>query len=195
MLYVLNADCRIGVCGHNATDWEYVRCVWTESFAHHPYDSLHHPIRYQFHNFICNFFVLLVSCTLILWFKSWLKLYLVTSLELVHETPSSLIHIFLFMVYINIFTHTVHVYAAILAWERTTNFFYAYYVLKTITAMVCEGGVLCISLGYLVILNFSLFLHAYGSPHAFLLLSCLSMLPLRCLLPKKIYEFKRRGNF
>ncbi|KAL2476914.1 Major facilitator superfamily protein [Forsythia ovata] len=37
----------------------------------------------------------------------------------------------------------------ILALKRTTNYFYAYYVLKTITAMVSEGGVLCLALGYL----------------------------------------------
>ncbi|KAG8368048.1 hypothetical protein BUALT_Bualt15G0004900 [Buddleja alternifolia] len=37
----------------------------------------------------------------------------------------------------------------ILAWKRTTNFFYAYYAVKTLTAMVTEGGILCLSLGYL----------------------------------------------
>ncbi|KAJ4700590.1 hippocampus abundant transcript-like protein 1 [Melia azedarach] len=37
---------------------------------------------------------------------------------------------------------------AILAYSRTRNFFYAYYVLKTLTAMVCEGSVHCLSLAY-----------------------------------------------
>ncbi|CAA2970860.1 hippocampus abundant transcript 1 [Olea europaea subsp. europaea] len=37
----------------------------------------------------------------------------------------------------------------ILAWKRTTTFFYAYYVFKTLTAMVTQGGVVCIALGYL----------------------------------------------
>ncbi|KAI3466858.1 hypothetical protein Pfo_023521 [Paulownia fortunei] len=38
----------------------------------------------------------------------------------------------------------------IMAVKRTTEFFYAYYALKTITAMVTEGGVICLSLSYLV---------------------------------------------
>ncbi|KAL0356548.1 UNVERIFIED_CONTAM: Hippocampus abundant transcript 1 protein [Sesamum calycinum] len=37
----------------------------------------------------------------------------------------------------------------ILAVRRTTEFFYVYYVLKTLTAMVTEGGVLCLALSYL----------------------------------------------
>ncbi|GMP37431.1 hypothetical protein CsSME_00009114 [Camellia sinensis var. sinensis] len=36
----------------------------------------------------------------------------------------------------------------ILAYSRTTNFFYAYYVSKTLTAMVSEGSILCLSLAY-----------------------------------------------
>ncbi|XP_057974307.1 uncharacterized protein LOC131162138 [Malania oleifera] len=36
----------------------------------------------------------------------------------------------------------------ILAYSRTTNFFYAYYVFRTITAMVCEGSVHCLALAY-----------------------------------------------
>ncbi|XP_059633256.1 uncharacterized protein LOC132276028 [Cornus florida] len=36
----------------------------------------------------------------------------------------------------------------ILAYSRTKNFFYAYYVLKTLTAMICEGSVHCLSLAY-----------------------------------------------
>ncbi|XP_057966402.1 uncharacterized protein LOC131156606 [Malania oleifera] len=36
----------------------------------------------------------------------------------------------------------------ILAYSRTTNFFYAYYVLRTITAMVCEGSMNCLALAY-----------------------------------------------
>lgn len=40
--------------------------------------------------------------------------------------------------------------AVILAYGRTRNFFYAYYVLKTLTAMVCEGSVLCLALAYVV---------------------------------------------
>ncbi|KAL3613926.1 hypothetical protein CASFOL_042000 [Castilleja foliolosa] len=38
---------------------------------------------------------------------------------------------------------------AVLAWERTTNFFYAYYALKTLTSMVTQGGVICLALAYL----------------------------------------------
>ncbi|KAL8543389.1 hypothetical protein ACS0TY_004065 [Phlomoides rotata] len=38
---------------------------------------------------------------------------------------------------------------AILAWNRTTSFFYAYYVFKILTDMVVEGGVLCLALSYL----------------------------------------------
>ncbi|XAR61601.1 hypothetical protein NMG60_11016066 [Bertholletia excelsa] len=37
---------------------------------------------------------------------------------------------------------------AILAYSRTKTFFYAYYVLKTLTAMVYEGSVHCIALAY-----------------------------------------------
>ncbi|KAK3193212.1 hypothetical protein Dsin_024522 [Dipteronia sinensis] len=37
---------------------------------------------------------------------------------------------------------------AILAYSRTTNFFYAYFVLRTLTAMVCEGSVNCLALAY-----------------------------------------------
>ncbi|KAK4437599.1 Hippocampus abundant transcript 1 protein [Sesamum alatum] len=37
----------------------------------------------------------------------------------------------------------------ILAVRRTTEFFYVYYVLKTLTAMVTEGGVICLALSYL----------------------------------------------
>ncbi|GAB4832973.1 hypothetical protein Ancab_006994 [Ancistrocladus abbreviatus] len=37
---------------------------------------------------------------------------------------------------------------AILAYDRTTNFFYAYYVLRTLTAMICEGSIQCLSLAY-----------------------------------------------
>ncbi|KAA8537470.1 hypothetical protein F0562_027078 [Nyssa sinensis] len=36
----------------------------------------------------------------------------------------------------------------ILAYSRAKNFFYAYYVLKTLTAMVCEGSVHCLALAY-----------------------------------------------
>ncbi|KAI3446296.1 hypothetical protein Pfo_002961 [Paulownia fortunei] len=39
--------------------------------------------------------------------------------------------------------------SVILAWNRTTNFFYAYYAFKTLTAMVTDGGILCLALGYL----------------------------------------------
>ncbi|XP_052202979.1 uncharacterized protein LOC127808461 isoform X4 [Diospyros lotus] len=37
---------------------------------------------------------------------------------------------------------------AILAYDRTKYYFYAYYVLRTLTAMVCEGSVLCLALAY-----------------------------------------------
>ncbi|KAK1560657.1 hypothetical protein Q3G72_029333 [Acer saccharum] len=37
---------------------------------------------------------------------------------------------------------------AILAYSRTTNFFYAYFLFRTITAMVCEGSVNCLALAY-----------------------------------------------
>ncbi|KAK6159607.1 hypothetical protein DH2020_006921 [Rehmannia glutinosa] len=37
----------------------------------------------------------------------------------------------------------------VLAWKRTTNFFYAYYAIKTLTAMITQGGVLCLALAYL----------------------------------------------
>ncbi|KAK9286258.1 hypothetical protein L1049_014645 [Liquidambar formosana] len=36
----------------------------------------------------------------------------------------------------------------ILAYSRTTNFFYAYFVFRTLTAMLCEGSVICLSLAY-----------------------------------------------
>ncbi|KAL7207013.1 hypothetical protein ACSBR2_019663 [Camellia fascicularis] len=36
----------------------------------------------------------------------------------------------------------------ILAYRRTTDFFYAYYVLKTLTAMVCEGSIQCLALAF-----------------------------------------------
>lgn len=37
---------------------------------------------------------------------------------------------------------------AILAYSRTRNYFYAYYVIKTLTSMICEGSVQCLSLAY-----------------------------------------------
>ncbi|OAY22650.2 hypothetical protein MANES_18G009100v8 [Manihot esculenta] len=37
---------------------------------------------------------------------------------------------------------------AILAYSRTRYFFYAYYVLRTLTAMVCEGSLHCLALAY-----------------------------------------------
>ncbi|OAY50515.1 tetracycline resistance protein, class G isoform X1 [Manihot esculenta] len=37
---------------------------------------------------------------------------------------------------------------ATLAYSRSRYFFYAYYVLRTLTAMVCEGSVHCLSLAY-----------------------------------------------
>uniref|UniRef100_A0A2P2MKK2 Hippocampus abundant transcript-like protein 1 n=1 Tax=Rhizophora mucronata TaxID=61149 RepID=A0A2P2MKK2_RHIMU len=37
---------------------------------------------------------------------------------------------------------------AILAYSRTRYFFYAYYALKTLTAMICEGSVHCLALAY-----------------------------------------------
>ncbi|KAK6118687.1 hypothetical protein DH2020_047600 [Rehmannia glutinosa] len=39
--------------------------------------------------------------------------------------------------------------SVILAWKRSTNFFYAYYGFKILTAMVTEGGVICLALAYL----------------------------------------------
>ncbi|GMH27349.1 hypothetical protein Nepgr_029192 [Nepenthes gracilis] len=38
--------------------------------------------------------------------------------------------------------------SGILAYKRTTKFFYAYYVLRTLIAMFCEGSVQCLSLAY-----------------------------------------------
>ncbi|KAH7567078.1 hypothetical protein JRO89_XS07G0013900 [Xanthoceras sorbifolium] len=37
---------------------------------------------------------------------------------------------------------------AILAYSRTKSFFYAYYILRTLTAMLCEGSVHCLALAY-----------------------------------------------
>ncbi|KAL0365702.1 UNVERIFIED_CONTAM: Tetracycline resistance protein, class G [Sesamum angustifolium] len=37
----------------------------------------------------------------------------------------------------------------VLAWKRTITFFYAYYALKTFTAMITQGGVACLALAYL----------------------------------------------
>jgi hypothetical protein len=39
---------------------------------------------------------------------------------------------------------------AILALKQTKPYFYAYYVTKTLTAMVSEGAMVCISLAYVV---------------------------------------------
>ncbi|BBH09839.1 Major facilitator superfamily protein [Prunus dulcis] len=36
----------------------------------------------------------------------------------------------------------------ILAYSRETNFFYAYFALRTVTAMVCEGSINCLTLAY-----------------------------------------------
>nr|XP_011458698.1 PREDICTED: uncharacterized protein LOC101306408 isoform X3 [Fragaria vesca subsp. vesca] len=38
---------------------------------------------------------------------------------------------------------------AILAFSRETNFFYAFFVLRTLTAMTCEGSVNCLALAYI----------------------------------------------
>lgn len=37
---------------------------------------------------------------------------------------------------------------AILAYNRTKNYFYAYYALRTLTSMLCEGSVQCLALAY-----------------------------------------------
>ncbi|WCJ44294.1 Major facilitator superfamily protein [Euphorbia peplus] len=37
---------------------------------------------------------------------------------------------------------------ATLAYSRTTYFFYAYYVLKTLTSMICDGSIHCLALAY-----------------------------------------------
>ncbi|GAY46049.1 hypothetical protein CUMW_093970 [Citrus unshiu] len=37
---------------------------------------------------------------------------------------------------------------AILAYRRSISFFYAYYALRTLTAMVCEGSINCLALAY-----------------------------------------------
>ncbi|KAJ6906446.1 hippocampus abundant transcript 1 protein-like [Populus alba x Populus x berolinensis] len=36
----------------------------------------------------------------------------------------------------------------ILAYSRTTGFFYAYYAVRTLTAMICEGSIDCLALAY-----------------------------------------------
>lgn len=38
----------------------------------------------------------------------------------------------------------------ILAYGRTKGYFYAYYVTKTLTAMVSDGSMMCLSLAYVV---------------------------------------------
>ncbi|PIN09491.1 putative transporter ADD1 (major facilitator superfamily) [Handroanthus impetiginosus] len=38
---------------------------------------------------------------------------------------------------------------AVLAWRRTISFFYAYYVIKTLTQMVTQSGYLCLALAHL----------------------------------------------
>ncbi|KAG6761707.1 hypothetical protein POTOM_034936 [Populus tomentosa] len=38
--------------------------------------------------------------------------------------------------------------SVILAYSRTTGFFYAYYALRTLTAMICEGSIDCLALAY-----------------------------------------------
>ncbi|KAF9676195.1 hypothetical protein SADUNF_Sadunf09G0113000 [Salix dunnii] len=38
--------------------------------------------------------------------------------------------------------------SAILAYSMTTSFFYAYYVLRILTAMICEGSINCLALAY-----------------------------------------------
>lgn len=40
--------------------------------------------------------------------------------------------------------------AAIMAYSRETNFFYAYFVIRTLTAMVGESVVICLALAYVV---------------------------------------------
>lgn len=40
--------------------------------------------------------------------------------------------------------------SGILAYSRSRNFFYLYYVLRTLTAVVCEGSVHCLALAYVV---------------------------------------------
>ncbi|CAA0827753.1 Major facilitator superfamily protein [Striga hermonthica] len=39
--------------------------------------------------------------------------------------------------------------SVVLAWKRTTNFFYVYYAIKTVTSMVTQGGISCLALAYL----------------------------------------------
>ncbi|OIT32978.1 PREDICTED: hippocampus abundant transcript 1 protein-like [Nicotiana attenuata] len=36
----------------------------------------------------------------------------------------------------------------ILAYRRTKNFYYVYYVLRTLTGMICDGGIQCVALAY-----------------------------------------------
>lgn len=47
---------------------------------------------------------------------------------------------------------SVLIIKGILAYGRTKGYFYAYYVTKTLTAMVCEGTMMTLSLAYVVLL-------------------------------------------
>lgn len=38
----------------------------------------------------------------------------------------------------------------ILSIKMTTEFFYVYYIVKTLASMVTDGGIVCLSLSYLV---------------------------------------------
>lgn len=40
--------------------------------------------------------------------------------------------------------------AVILAYSRERNYFYAYFVFRTLTAMVADGSVQCLALAYVV---------------------------------------------
>ncbi|KAE8696776.1 24-methylenesterol C-methyltransferase 2-like [Hibiscus syriacus] len=49
--------------------------------------------------------------------------------------------------------HSTIIPLAILAYSRTSSFFYAYYVFKILTAMFCEGSVHCLALAFAYVVN------------------------------------------
>lgn len=44
----------------------------------------------------------------------------------------------------------LHLITVTLAYSRTKNYFYAYYILNILTGMVCGGSVQCLALAYVV---------------------------------------------
>lgn len=56
---------------------------------------------------------------------------------------------------VHLFDFTMFFVSALLAWNQSTEFVYAYYVLRTISYILSQGSIFCIAVAYAVRVNSS----------------------------------------